>query len=191
MGVAGPDASAAVRAMVEGKGITYRPDHQIARAEAGRAAFTDGETVDFDLLVHVPPIAPPKALVDSGLVGESGWVRVDRHTLETEFPDVYAVGDVTLIPLTMGKPLPKAGVFAHAQAQAVARNIAARVAGTAPAARFDGRGACFVESGDGRAGFGSGDFYAEPRPAVRMRSPARYWHAGKVLFERQVMWGWL
>jgi hypothetical protein len=26
---------------------------------------------------------------------------------------------------------------------------------------------------------------------VRMRRPAWYWHAGKVLFEKQVMWGWL
>jgi len=180
-----------VRGMVEGKGITYRPDHRIVRAEEGRATFADGATVDFDLLVHVPPIAPPAALAHSGLVGESGWVQVDRHTLETGFPEVYAVGDVTLIPLTMGKPLPKAGVFAHAQAEAVAHNIAARVAGKAPTARFDGRGGCFVESGDGRAGFGSGDFYAEPRPLVRMRRPTWYWHAGKVLFEKQVMWRWL
>lgn len=191
MGVAGPEASAAVRAMVEGKEIEYRPDHQIARAEAGRVTFTDGATVDFDLLVYVPPIAPPQALRGSGLVDETGWVRVDRHTLETAFPGVYAVGDVTLIPLTMGKPLPRAGVFAHGQAEVIARNIAASVAGTDPLARFDGQGACFIETGDGRAGFGSGDFFAEPRPAVRMRPPAWYWHAGKVLFEKQVMWSWL
>jgi sulfide:quinone oxidoreductase len=191
MGVAGPEASAAVRAMVEGKGISYRPDHQIERADAGRVTFTDGATVDFDLLVHVPPIAPPPVLRGSGLVDDSGWVAADRHTLATRVPDVYAVGDVALIPLAMGKPLPRAGVFAHAQAEAVARNIADRIAGRTPSARFDGRGACFVETGDGRAGFGSGDFYAEPRPAVRMRRPAWYWHAGKVLFEKQVMWGWL
>jgi len=191
MGVAGPEASAAVRAMVESKGIAYRPEHQIARADAGRATFTDGASVDFDLLVHVPPIAPPPALRGSGLVDEAGWVRVDRHTLETPFPGVYALGDVTLIPLTLGKPLPRAGVFAHAQAEVVARNIAASVAGKERAARFDGRGACFIETGDGRAGFGSGSFFAEPRPAVRMRRPAWYWHAGRVLFEKQVIWGWL
>ncbi|HEX9693256.1 MAG TPA: FAD/NAD(P)-binding oxidoreductase [Gemmatimonadales bacterium] len=191
MGVAGPEASAAVRAMVEGKKITYRPDHQITRADSGRATFSDGASVDFDLMVHVPPIAPPRALVGSGLVNEDGWVRVDRHTLETEFPGVYAVGDVTLIPLAMGKPLPRAGVFAHAQAEVVARCIAATVAGRERLVRFDGRGACFIETGDGNAGFGSGDFYAEPRPAVRIRRPAWYWHAGKVLFEKQVMWGWL
>jgi len=111
--------------------------------------------------------------------------------LETGFPGVYAVGDVTLIPLAMGKPLPRAGVFAHAQAEVVARNIARVVAGKIPVERFDGRGACFIETGSGRAGFGAGDFYAEPRPKVRMRRPGRMWHAGKVLFEKQVLWQWL
>ena len=190
MGVAGPDASAAVKGMVEAKGIVYRPDHQIARADAGRATFTDGAAVDFDLLVHVPPIAPPRVLSGSGLVDETGWVRVDRHTLETRFPGVYALGDATLIPLAMGKPLPRAGVFAHGQAEVVARNIAASIVGKERSARFDGYGACFIETGGGRAGFGSGSFYAEPRPAVRMRRPGWLWHAGKALFEKQVMWGW-
>lgn len=191
MGVAGPEISAAVRGMVEQKGIAYQPDHQVARAEEGRLHFTDGASLDFDLLVYVPPIRPPNALAASGLVDESGWVSVDRHTLETRFPGVYAVGDVTLIPLAMGKPLPRAGVFARAQAEVVARNIARVVAGRAPAERFDGHGACFIETGSGRAGFGAGDFYAEPRPAVRMRRPGRMWHAGKVLFEKQVLWQWL
>jgi len=101
------------------------------------------------------------------------------------------VGDVTMVPLLMGKPLPRAGVFAHGQAEVVARNIAARIAGKEPRRRFDGRGACFIETGMGRAGFGSGNFYAEPRPDVRMRQPSRFWHLGKVLFEKQVMWQWL
>ena len=158
-----------MRGMLEGKGIAYHPEHQIARAEPGHVLFTDGLTVEAELIIYVPPIAPPAVLRGSGLVDESGWVRVDRHTLETAFPGVYAVGDVTLIPLSMGKPLPRAGVFAHAQAEAVARNIAATVAGKPAPARFDGRGACFIETGAGAAGFGSGNFYAGPRPAVRMR----------------------
>jgi sulfide:quinone oxidoreductase len=191
MGVAGPDASAAVRAMVEQKGIAYHPEHQISRADEQRVSFTDGRAADFDLLVYVPPIRPPSALASSGLVDKSGWVLVDRHTLETQFPGVYAVGDVTLIPLAMGKPLPRAGVFAHGQVEVVARNIARTIAGQAPSERFDGRGACFIETGSGRAGFGAGDFYAEPRPLVRMKRPSWLWHAGKALFEKQVMWQWL
>lgn len=191
MAVAGLEASAAVRTMVERKGIAYHPEHQIARAEGRRVHFTDGASLDFDLLVYVPPIRPPSALASSGLVDETGWVRVDRHTLETRVPGVYAVGDVTLIPLSMGKPLPRAGVFAHGQAEVVAHNIARLIAGRAPSWRFDGHGACFIETGSGRAGFGAGDFYAEPHPSVRMRRPGRLWHAGKVLFEKQIIWQWL
>jgi sulfide:quinone oxidoreductase len=73
----------------------------------------------------------------------------------------------------------------------VARNIARRIVGQIPAARFDGHGACFIETGSGRAGYGAGDFYAEPRPQIRMCRPGFLWHAGKVLFEKQVMWQWI
>ncbi len=191
MGVAGPEVSAAVRGMVEQKGVAYHPEHQIARLEGRHVEFTNGVRAEFDLLVYVPPIRPPRALSDSGLTDESGWVRVDRHTMETRFPGVYAIGDVTMIPLGMGKPLPRAGVFAHGQAEVVARNIASAVRGERPEARFDGHGSCFIETGDGKAGFGTGDFYAEPRPAVTLRRPGRAWHAGKVLLEKQILWRWL
>jgi sulfide:quinone oxidoreductase len=118
-------------------------------------------------------------------------VRVDRLTMETRFPGVYAVGDVTLVPLTMGKPLQRAGVFAHGQAEVVARNIARALGHPGPEARYDGHGSCFIETGDGLAGFGAGDFYSEPRPAVTVRRPRRFWHLGKVLLEKRILWGWL
>ncbi len=189
MGVAGPEVSKAVRGMVEQKGVRYHPEHQVSRVEGGAVHFTNGIRAPFDLLVYVPSLRPPRALAESGLVDESGWVRVDRQTMQTKFPGVHAIGDVTLIPLSMGKPLPRAGVFAHRQAEVVARNIA----GAAPqgAVRFDGHGSCFIETGDGKAGYGAGDFYAEPSPAVRVRRPSRLWHAGKVLLEKQILWQWL
>lgn len=190
MGVAGPEVSAAVRGMVEQKGIAYHPEHQIARIEGRDIVFTNGARAGFDLLVYVPPIRPPRALSGSGLVDESGWVRVDRRTMETRFPGVYAIGDATMIPLAMGKPLPRAGVFAHGQAEVVARNIARKAGGKGHEARFDGHGSCFIETGGGRAGFGAGDFYAEPRPAVSVRRPRRLWHAGKVLLEKRILWQW-
>ncbi len=191
MGVAGPEVSAAVRGMVEQKGIAYHPEHQITRAQGRRIEFTNGASAEFDLLVYVPPIRPPRALRDSALVDASGWVQVDRHTMATRFPGVHAVGDVTMIPLAIGKPLPRAGVFAHGQAEVVARNIARAVLGKGREARFDGHGSCFIETGSGKAGFGAGDFYAEPRPQVKVRPPGRIWHAGKVLLEKQILWRWL
>lgn len=191
MGVAGPEVSAAVRGMVEQRGIAYHPEHQIARVDDGRIEFSNGARAGYDLLVYVPPIRPPPALAGSGLADGGGWIQVDRATMETRFPGVHAVGDATAIPLAMGKPLPRAGVFAHAQAEVVARNVARALGGSGEAARFDGRGACFIETGGGKAGYGAGNFYADPRPAVRVRAPGRAWHLGKVLLEQRILRGWL
>jgi sulfide:quinone oxidoreductase len=96
-----------------------------------------------------------------------------------------------MIPLSMGKPLPRAGVFAHGQAEVVARNVARALGGSGAETRFDGHGSCFIETGDGKAGFGAGNFYGDPRPAVTVRRPRRLWHVGKVLLEKQILWTWL
>jgi sulfide:quinone oxidoreductase len=184
MGVAGREVSTAVKDMLASRGIAYHPEHQIQAVEHGRLSFANGATESFDLLAYVPPHRAPRVVRESGLAGENGWIAVDRHTLETGFGDVFAIGDVVSIPLTLGKPLPKAGVFAHAEAEVVARSIARAMSGGGTPERFDGHGACFIEAGGGRAGFGSGDFYAEPQPDVKLHPPSRRWHLAKVLFEK-------
>jgi len=186
MMVAGPEVSAGVRGMVEACGIGYRAEHQVKSVDpqARRIEFANGATAGFDLLLYVPPHRAPEAVKAAGLTNESGWIPVDRHTLATRFPGVYAVGDITVIPLKMGRPLPKAGVFAHGQAETVAHNIAREWTGRGEEKRFDGKGMCFIETGGGRAGIGSGNFYAEPLPAVSLRQPGLLWHGAKVLYEK-------
>jgi sulfide:quinone oxidoreductase len=191
MGVAGPLVSAAVRQLVEQKGIAYHPEHQIVAADpvARRITFANGGVAEFDLLAYVPPHRVPAVVQQAGLAAQGGWVSVDRATLATRFPGVFAIGDVTSIPLAMGKPLPKAGVFAHAQAEVVAANLAAEWTGRGARRAFNGHGQCFLETGGGRAGLGYGDFYAEPTPQVKLRGPSRWWHWGKVVFERRWLGG--
>jgi sulfide:quinone oxidoreductase len=186
MGVAGPEMSAAVKELLAARAIPYHPEHQVTRVDvdARRLVFANGTDAAFDLLAYVPPHRAPRVIRDSPLAGDTGWIAVDRHTLETRFPGIFAIGDVVSIPLALGRPLPKAGVFAHGEAEVVAANIAAAIAGRPPAERFDGHGKCFIETGDGKAGFGGGDFYAEPRPVVTVHAPRRRWHLGKVLFEQ-------
>ena len=185
MPVAGPVLGRAVVDLLGERGIGYFPGHPVEAYDgaARQVRFTDGSAVGFDLLAAVPPHRPPAAVAGSGLTDPGGWVPVDRETLETSAPNVFAIGDVTTIALANGKLLPKAGVFAHAEAHVVAAQIASRLKG-GPAGRFDGHGYCWVELGAGVAGFAAGDFYAAPEPAVVLRRPGRTWHAGKVLFER-------
>lgn len=186
MAVAGPQVGAAVRGMIEARGIAYHPEHQVTAVDASarRLAFANGASAEFDLLLHVPPHRAPAVVREAGLTNEAGWVAVDRHTMQTRFEGVYALGDVTIIPLKMGRPLPKAGVFAHGQAQTVANNIALAWTGKGRPRSFDGYGMCFIEAGDGRAGIGKGNFYAEPTPQVEVRGPSLIWHAGKILYEK-------
>ena len=191
MGVAGIHVADAVKQILASRDIEYVPSHQIASAEPGRAVFSDGDTRLFDLLAYMPPIASPAVVAQSALAGTGGWIVAERHSMQTTFPGVYAIGDNVQIPLNIGKPLPRAGVFAHAQARVVADNIAATINGKQPAARFDGQGGCFIEVGSGLAGYGSGNFYAEPSPRVQLREPDRKHHLGKVLFEKDVIWRWL
>ncbi|MCR4301118.1 MAG: NAD(P)/FAD-dependent oxidoreductase [Sulfuricaulis sp.] len=192
MGVAGPVVSAMVRQMVESKDIAYHPEHAVTKVDpsARRIYFTNNTTADFDLLAYVPPHRVPTVVHEAGLCGESGWVPVNRFKLETKYPGVYAIGDVTGIPLAIGKPLPKAGVFAHKQAEVVAHNIARAIIDAGEEQTFQGHGECFVETGDGRAGFGSGNFYAEPKPQVRLYPPRWWRHYGKVLYEQYWLHRW-
>jgi sulfide:quinone oxidoreductase len=183
--VAGKVIGAQVAAMLADRGVGFAPERQLQSVDASarEAHFADG-TERYDLLVAVPPHRAPQLVADSPLAGPQGWVPVDAATLRAG-EHVHAIGDVTAIKLSNGMMLPKAGVFAHAQAEVVADNLAAAARGRSGHASFDGHGACFLETGAGRAGFASGDFYATPNPAVRMRKPARRWHWGKLLFERR------
>jgi len=186
MGVAGPAMGRAVVEMLEAKGITFNPQLNLTRidAEQRELIFDNHEPAAFDFLAGVPPHKPPRAVRESPLANDAGWVPVDKRTLQTSFENVYAIGDVTAITLANGKPLPKAGVFAHSQAETVAQRIADEIRGTAAQAKFDGMGFCWIETGGGSAGFASGDFYAEPDPLVPLPRSGRLWHWGKVLFER-------
>jgi sulfide:quinone oxidoreductase len=193
MGVAGPHVSAAVRDLLASKDIAYHPGLEVREVEADDRVlrFADGTTAGFDLLAYVPLHRAPRVARESGLTAGGDWIPVNRKTLETGTPGVYAIGDIVTIPLSVGKPLPKAGVFAHGQAEVVAANLAVEWSGGAPNAAFDGHGACFIETGDGRAGYGAGNFYAEPTPEIGLHRPSRLWHAGKVLFEKTWWWRWL
>ena len=193
MPVAGDTLGEAVADMLAARGIDYHPlfTFEELRPETREVVASDGSSHAVDVLMCVPPHQAPEVVRASPLLGVTGFVHVDPRTLETAYPGVFAIGDVVTIKLPNGKALPKAGVFAHAEAKAVARRIAASAEGETPEAEFGGKGYCWIELGDGRAGFAGGDFYAEPEPRVRMQRPSRPLHWGKVVFEKWWLYHWL
>jgi len=187
--ILGPASCAPLDARLEERGITFLPS-RVATAVTDRAVqFGVDEQLPFDLLLAVPPHRCPSVLVEAGLAAAGGWVTVDRATLETAHAGVYAIGDATVIPLANGMPLPKAGLFAEKEGEAVAARIAARLRDDAPTATFDGRGACFLEMGGGEASTISGEFFADP-PVTELSAPSPGLRAAKERFEMDRLARW-
>ena len=186
LGQAGCDL---IESRLADKGIAFFPNRKATWVEAGEVIFAN-ERRPFDLLLGVPPHRPPAVVRESGLVSDSGWVSVQPRTLETQFPGVYAIGDVVQVAMANGKPLPKAGVFAEAMGETVADRIAATFAGQEPEATFKGEGGCYLEVGAGQAMMVKGQFLAEPEPEVMLTEASAKYFEEKQSFETKRLQTW-
>lgn len=208
--VAGPQVSAMIVEMVSKHGgIRFHPMRKLRSVSDAELAFEDGSRERYDVLVGIPQHRAPDAVKNSGLVpAGSEWVSVDRRTLRTPFRNVFAAGDSTEIkagPLAMATTtaataatpamaIPKAGIFAEAQAKVVARQIIDEISSSGEggsAAAFDGRGYCFMEVGGRQAGYIDADFFAQPGPSIRMEPPSEQNLEKKREFERSRIREWL
>ena len=165
--------------------IEYVPNELVAELDTrtNEARLASGGTVPYDLFVGIPVHRVPQVVERSGLAPD-GWVPVQRTNLATRFPDVYAVGDLTALPMA------KAGVFAEAAARVVADDIAARLRGAELERPYEGAGSCYIEFGDGMVGTVEANFLGGPTPTARLVGPSRDLAADKAGFasKRQERW---
>lgn len=190
--VAGPELGNSVKEVMLSKGIGFYPQNQLTSVnyDEKKIEFASGNSINYDLLVVIPSHKAPEVVIQSGLVDESGWIPVNKDTLETKHNNVFAIGDVTSITIPgkwqPNKPmkLPKAGVFAHSQAFTVSEIITSKIQGKESKEIFCGDGFCMLEVGEDLAGFAYGDFYGSPHPDVKLKRLGKIWHWGKVLFEK-------
>jgi len=137
-----PAASRALLAAFAERGIAWCPDRLVRALDPQRrvAVLADGDEMPFDLFLGVPAHRVPDVVQESGMCLD-GWIPVAPLTLETAYPNVYAVGDVTSVGT------PKAGVFAEGQAAVVADEIIARHRRARSASTYGGTGICYIEFG--------------------------------------------
>jgi sulfide:quinone oxidoreductase len=172
-----PAASAALLAAFAERGINWHPDRSVRALDPARkmAVLDDQQELPYDLYLGVPVHRAPTVVLDSELCVD-GWIPVDPLTLETRFPDVYAVGDVTSVGT------PKAGVFAEGQAVVVADEIIARHRGRGASDTYDGRGICYVEFGHNQVGRVDVTFRSGERPSGEFDGPSLGYAADKSEF---------
>jgi sulfide:quinone oxidoreductase len=186
MPIAGPEVGNTVVSMLNEKGIGFHNNVKISIIDGSskQIVFENGTREKYDLLIAIPPHTSPKVVRESPSLADatSGWIYVDPKNMQTNHDRVYAIGDVTAVKLQSGMMLPKAATFAFGQAEIVAFNIASSVLGTETRS-WDGFGECFIETGAGNAGYGSGSFYSSPKPVINLQMPS------KELRERKDAWG--
>ena len=186
MPIAGPEVGNTVVSMLKEKGIGFHNNTKVSSidGDSKQIIFENGSREKYDLLIAIPPHTSPKVVRESvgDLADASGWIPVDPKSMQTKHDRVYAIGDVAAVKLQSGMMLPKAATFAFGQAEIVASNLTSSVLGTETRS-WDGFGECFIETGAGFAGYGSGSFYSSPKPVINLQIPS------KELRERKDAWG--
>jgi sulfide:quinone oxidoreductase len=188
--VAPPEVGARLLPLLQQAGITYHPNCKPTAFHDGRVSWENGQGLDYDLAAAVPIHKAPAIVATSGLAAPSGFIPVDGKSMQTNAANVYAVGDVCAITLPNGKMLPKAGVLAEAQGRVAAANLAASLGVVGPRAEFEGKGTCYIETGQGQAIPAVGDFYASPQPRFDFSPASRKGLADKQRFEAERLDGW-
>lgn len=180
-----PQASEAVLAAFAERGIAWHPGQSVRSLDPDRkvALLSDGGELPYELFLGVPVHRAPAVVVGSGMTVD-GWIPVNPLTLETRFPDVYAVGDVTSVGT------PKAGVFAEGQATVVAAEISARLRGSTTQTTYDGRGICYMEFGHDMIAKVDVTFLSGQTPAGGLEGPSTDLAADKTAFGSERIHRW-
>ncbi len=162
-----PAASEALLIAFEERGISWHPGRLITSLDPERkvAVLSEGPEMPYDLFLGVPQHRVPRVVEESGMTVD-GWIPVNALTLETAYPDVYAVGDVTSVGT------PKAGVFSEGQASVVATQIASRIQRDSAPTNYDGRGTCYLEFGHDLVARVSVTFLSGSAPVGDLEGPS-------------------
>lgn len=193
--VAGAKVSQDVINLLNDNHINFHPLHKIKTVlDKEMVEFENGNKVKYDLLIAIPPHKVPEVIRNSGLIKQGqNWIDVDKFSLKTDYQNVFAIGDVNEIKVNENVAIPKAGVFAEAQAKAVSQQIINDIENNKnkPSSRFNGKGFCFMEVGDKKAGYIAADFYNEQGPATLLEPPSEESYKKKIDFERSKLDEWL
>jgi sulfide:quinone oxidoreductase len=180
-------ASSAIVDALAARDIRYTPNTRVQAIDpvTQKARLPRGSR-SFDLFIGVPVHCVPEVVAKSGLTvgGSDGWVAVNPKTLQTPFPGVYAIGDCA------DAPVPRAGVFAESAARTAAAHIIASLTGSGDPPAYDGRGACYLEFGDGMVGKVDADFLSGPTPVAPLRGPSALYAEEKAQWaaDRRARW---
>ncbi|MBT5934909.1 FAD/NAD(P)-binding oxidoreductase [Sulfurimonas sp.] len=138
-----------------------------------KVGFSDTVVMDYDFIHVVPPMSPVKALMDSKLIGSSGWLDVDKHTLQhKKYKNVFGIGD------TCGIPMGKTGGSARHHGPILTQNLISVMKNEKPKASFDGYTVCPIKTQYGKIMMAEFNYKgAAPTLPLAFEKPRYMWWA--------------
>jgi len=145
--------------------------------------------IKYDFIHVVPPMGPPKALVDSKLGWQKGsakgWLEVDRESLQhRRYKNVFGIGDVC------GIPFGKTGGSARHHGPIVVANLLAQMEGKALPEKFDGYTVCPLKTEYGKIIMAEFNYegFAPTIPFLDPAEPRYFWWAFDLYQLKPMYW---
>lgn len=159
-----PKYTPALQRVIERKGITTKFGHNLIEVRPGsrEAVFlrldqNEEVVLHYDLLHVAPPQSAPDFIKQSPLAGPTGYVDVDKHTLQhTRYPNIFALGDASNLPTS------KTGAAVRMQAPVLVRNLVAAAVGQALGGHYNGYTSCPLITGYGKVILAEFDYDLKP-----------------------------
>lgn len=188
-----PRSSKLLGSLLENKNIEMVTDFFLAEVDNKSKVIKDfgGRELPFDCLVTIPLHSGDPAIIKSGLGDEFGFVKADKHTLQsTLHKNIFAIGDAGNFPTS------KAGSVVHFQADILTENLMCFIEERPFTGKFDGHSNCYIETGHGKGALIDFNYDTEPLPGYfpfpgvgpfSLLKESRLNHYGKLIF-RWIYW---
>jgi len=165
----GSDATAALQTALDAHGIEFLPDFPIHKVTPSAAVTSDGQAVDFNLLMLLPPFHGSPVVLHLG-ISDNEYVNVDWTMRVMGVERMYAVGDC------VNFSGPKMGHMAVRQAEVAAINLAAEIDGHPPLSHYSHEMRLVIDEGGSDSIYLHKDIWTDETLSVRQ---GRFWKWAK------------
>jgi sulfide:quinone oxidoreductase len=169
-----PNVSTALRKTLDAQRIEFLPDFPINRVTPDVAIASNGQAINFNLLMLLPPFAGAPAVLHMGITNQT-YINVDSAMRVVGVERMYAVGDC------VNFNGPKMGHMAVRQGEVAATNLAAEIEGHLPVSHYSHEMRLVIDEGGPDSIYVQKDLWVDEPASVRQ---GRFWSWAKRVQER-------
>jgi NADH dehydrogenase FAD-containing subunit len=169
-----PHLALALQTSLDRNQIEFLSGISIESVAERTATSGDAKTIDFDLLMLIPPFQSASAALNQGITTD-GYIIVDSSMRVTGIEGMYAVGDC------VNFSGPKMGHMAVRQAEVAAANLAAEIEGRPPVAQYEHEMRLVIDAGGPGSMYLHKDIWTNEPGTMRQ---GRFWKWAKRAHEK-------